>query len=149
MFVNPVQNTARLFLSYLFIVTMPLVMIPVSSHAQTQGREVMENTQYQARASEIYKQLRCVTCAGQSLADSEAEMALSLRALVRQQLRTGATNEEIFAYIQARYGDSVLMRPPMKKSTWVLWLAPLLALLLMIGLSLSLYRKPEKEGDKP
>ena len=109
-------------------------------HAQTRAQEIMPDPALQARAVELYKDLRCISCQGQSLVDSEAEMALSLRALVRQQLRNGSTDKEIRDYITSRYGDSVLMKPPFKSSTFLLWGAPLIILLLACGIAMTIFR---------
>ena len=82
----------------------------------------------EARAQNLYAQLRCVVCESQSVAGSPSEMAAALRAAVREKLAAGETDAAILAYMQSRYGDAVLMKPPVKPSTWLLWLAPFLAL---------------------
>lgn len=86
----------------------------------------------------IASELRCLVCQNQSIADSNAPLAVDLRNQIREQLSQGRSEREIRAYMVERYGDFVLYRPPVKFSTLLLWLGPLL--LLAIGLAL-LYRR--------
>lgn len=84
------------------------------------------------RVVEVSEQLRCLVCQNQSIADSNAELAVDLRNQVVEQVRAGKTNEEIIDYMVDRYGDFVLYNPPFKMSTLVLWLGPVA--LLVVGL---------------
>lgn len=83
----------------------------------------------EARAREISRELRCVVCQNQSIDDSDAPLAADLRAIVRERLTAGDTNEEVMAYIVARYGSFVLLKPPLELQTILLWTAPLLVLI--------------------
>jgi cytochrome c-type biogenesis protein CcmH len=94
--------------------------------------EMLADPALEARARDISKDLRCLVCRNQSIDDSEADLAHDLRVLVRERLKAGDTNEEVVAYIRARYGDFVLLRPPFELSTWLLWGGP--ALVLLLGL---------------
>jgi len=94
--------------------------------------EMLPDPMLEARARDIGKELRCLVCRNQSIDDSEADLAHDLRVLVRERLKAGDSNDEVVAYIRARYGDFVLLRPPFEVSTWLLWGGPLL--LLLIGL---------------
>jgi cytochrome c-type biogenesis protein CcmH len=85
----------------------------------------------QSRATEIAEQLRCLVCQNQTIADSNAELAVDLRRQVREQIAAGRTDREIIDFMTARYGDFVLYRPPFKATTALLWGGP--ALLLVIG----------------
>jgi cytochrome c-type biogenesis protein CcmH len=91
--------------------------------------ERLPNPKLEARAVELQKQLRCLVCQGQSLDESNAPLAADLRRLIRERLATGDTNEEVQRYLVARYGDFVLMKPPLKPDTYILWLGPLVVLL--------------------
>lgn len=82
-----------------------------------------ENT---ARA--LFHELRCVVCAGQSIAESNATLAAQMRDQVRERVAKGESSSEILARFHAAYGDSILMTPPVKQSTLLLWLAPLMLL---------------------
>jgi cytochrome c-type biogenesis protein CcmH len=86
----------------------------------------------EARARDIGKDLRCLVCRNQSIDDSEADLAHDLRVLVRQRLIAGDTNQQVTDYVVSRYGDYVLLKPPFKVNTWLLWGGP--ALVLLIGL---------------
>jgi cytochrome c-type biogenesis protein CcmH len=91
--------------------------------------EVLADAALEARAREISKGLRCLVCQNQSIDDSDAELARDLRVLVRQRLKAGDSDEAVFRFVVDRYGDFVLLKPPMKPVTYVLWFGPLLILL--------------------
>jgi cytochrome c-type biogenesis protein CcmH len=86
----------------------------------------------EARVHKIAVELRCLVCQNQTIADSNAGLAVDLRNQVRDMLRQGKSEKEVLAYMTARYGDFVLYRPPVKESTALLWAGP--ALLLGGGL---------------
>ena len=88
------------------------------------------DAQLDARVHALSQQLRCVVCQNQTRADSQAELAGDLRRQIRGQLRAGAGDEAVKAYLVQRYGDFVLYDPPLKPSTWLLWFGPLLLLAL-------------------
>ena len=92
----------------------------------------------EARAREISRDLRCVVCQNQSIDDSDAPLAADLRAIVRERLTAGDTNEQVTAYVVARYGSFVLLKPPLDLQTILLWSAPLLVL-VPGGLGVALY----------
>jgi cytochrome c-type biogenesis protein CcmH len=85
----------------------------------------------QARAVKLSETLRCLVCQNQTIADSNAELAVDLRRQVREQIAAGKSDDEIITYMTDRYGDFVLYRPPVKATTVLLWGGP--ALLLLIG----------------
>jgi cytochrome c-type biogenesis protein CcmH len=95
-----------------------------------QPDEVLKDPAMEARAREISKELRCLVCQNQSIDDSNAPLARDLRVLVRERLVAGDDNTGVLGYITARYGDYVLLRPPFKASTYVLWIGPVIILLL-------------------
>ena len=90
------------------------------------------------RVAALSQELRCLVCQNQTLADSNAPLALDLRRTIREQLAAGASEEEVIDFMVARYGDFVLYRPPLKASTLLLWAGPFL--LLFAGAFL-LYRR--------
>jgi cytochrome c-type biogenesis protein CcmH len=87
--------------------------------------EMLEDPILEQRARAISKQLRCLVCQNQSIDESDADLARDLRIIVREQLVAGKSNEEVIGFVVARYGDWVLLSPPLKTSTLVLWLGPL------------------------
>ena len=80
----------------------------------------------EAKVMRIASELRCLVCQNQTIADSHAGLAVDLRNQVREMLQRGQSEAEITAYMTARYGDFVLYRPPLKTTTYLLWLGPLL-----------------------
>jgi cytochrome c-type biogenesis protein CcmH len=85
----------------------------------------------EARARTLSQELRCLVCQNQSIDDSNADLAHDLRLLVRERLVAGDTDQQVLTYLTSRYGDYVLLRPPMKPETWLLWFGP--PLLLIVG----------------
>ena len=94
--------------------------------------EVLNDPVLEERARKIYKGLRCVVCQNQSIDDSNANLAIDMRELVRERLLAGDSNADVQDYMVSRYGDFVLLKPPFKTSTYILWFSPL----LIIGLGL-------------
>lgn len=83
------------------------------------------------KARALMAEIRCLVCRGESIADSNADMAGDLRALVRQRIAAGESPRSIRRWLAVRYGDGILLRPPVKPVTWALWATP--ALLLVAG----------------
>ncbi|MFO1160039.1 MAG: cytochrome c-type biogenesis protein [Reyranellaceae bacterium] len=92
--------------------------------------EMLKDPALEARARGIGQALRCVVCQNQSIDDSSAEVARDMRRAVRERLTAGDSDDQAFAYMVARYGDYVLLKPPFKASTLVLWLGGPLLLIL-------------------
>jgi cytochrome c-type biogenesis protein CcmH len=95
------------------------------------GLDKLADPKLEARAVALQKQLRCVVCQGESLDESNAPLAADLRHLIRQMIMNGRTDAEIENYLVARYGDFVLMKPPLEPETYLLWFGPLVV--VMIG----------------
>ena len=94
--------------------------------------KLLSDSILEERAQDLHEKLRCLVCQGQSIAESNAELARDLRMIVREQLFKGYSESEITNYLTERYGDFILMDPPIKVTTYALWFGPLLA--LVIGL---------------
>jgi cytochrome c-type biogenesis protein CcmH len=86
----------------------------------------------EARVMRIAHELRCLVCQNETIAASNADLAVDLRNQVREMLRRGQNEQQIYDYMTARYGDFVLYRPPVKNTTWLLWFGP--PLMLVSGL---------------
>jgi len=82
-----------------------------------------------ARAVQLANELRCLVCQNQSIAESNAELAVDLRRQIREQIAAGRSDDEIVDFMVSRYGDFVLYRPPFKATTLLLWIGPLLLVL--------------------
>lgn len=110
---RPFMFTAAVFALFVFA--------PINSAATDTNSA---DPQTEERAKEIGRALRCVVCQNQSIEESDASLAEDMRRLVRARLASGDSNSEVIAYMQSRYGDFVLLKPPMKPSTYFLWFAP-------------------------
>lgn len=98
--------------------------------AVSDPREQLADPAQEARAVAIGQQLRCLVCQNESIEDSNADLARDLRGVVREHVARGESEATIMAWMQARYGSFVRLRPPFDWGTAVLWLTPLAALLL-------------------
>ena len=113
-----------------------------------QPDEILENREFETRAREISKGLRCLVCQNQSIDDSDAPLARDLRVLVRDRIEMGETDDQVMKYIVDRYGDFVLLSPPLKLSTMVLWAAPTIFLSIgVFGLFRWFRRRPEENWE--
>ena len=93
------------------------------------ANEQLPDRRQEAQARALMEELRCLVCQGQSIADSDAELAGDMRALVRQRIAAGEQPEQVRTWLIQRYGNWVSYRPPVEPVTWPLWAAPLLLLL--------------------
>lgn len=105
--------------------------------------EILADPALEARARALSRELRCLVCQSESIDDSNADLARDLRLLVRRRLLAGDSDKAVLAYIHDRYGDFVLMRPPVTDRTALLWFGPF-GLLVAVGgwLLIRARRKP-------
>jgi len=108
-----------------------LLLAPVAAPA-VEPNEILDDPALEARARDIGKNLRCLVCQNQSIDDSNAALAKDLRVLVRERLVAGDSDDETIDFVVARYGDYVLLKPPFKPVTYLLWFGPLLLLALAL-----------------
>lgn len=94
------------------------------------SEQAFEDPVLQARYQTLIAEVRCLTCQNQSIKDSNAPLANDLREVVREQIAAGRSDQEIYAFLQARYGDFALYRPPLSWRTALLWFSPLILLLI-------------------
>lgn len=106
-----------------------LIALPAAAWAAVD--RPLEDAALEARALRLHQEIRCLVCQGQSIADSNAELAWDLRALVRERIAAGDSDAAVLDYLHSRYGDFVLLEPPVKPATYALWFGP--PLLLVIG----------------
>ena len=99
----------------------------------------------EARVMAVATELRCLVCQNQTLADSNAPLAVDLRDQIREQMQQGASERDIVDYMVARYGDFVRYRPPLKATTVLLWAGP--ALLMLAGFAALYYRLRRRRGE--
>ena len=110
--------------------------------------EMLKDPALEARARDIGRSLRCVVCQNQAIDDSNAEVAHDMRRAVRERLSAGDSDQKVYGFMVARYGDYVLLKPPFKAGTLVLWLgAPLV--LLIAGTALLLAARRQRPAAVP
>ena len=85
-----------------------------------------KNQEQELRARNISKNIRCMVCQNQSIDESNAPLAKDLRILIREKIKAGKNNEEIYKFLTDRYGDFILLKPPFKLNTFALWFLPLI-----------------------
>lgn len=127
-----------------------VVLVPVlasNSALAVNPDEMLSNPTLEQRAREISKELRCLVCQNQSIDDSDAELARDLRVLVRERLVAGDDNQEVIDYIVARYGDYVLLNPPLKPETYILWASPVVLVVLALLAVFAFYRRKKRDGS--
>jgi cytochrome c-type biogenesis protein CcmH len=113
-----------------------------------QPDEIMADQKLEARARALSAQLRCMVCQNESVDESGADLARDLRLLVRERLKAGDTDEQIRLFLVQRYGDFILLKPPVKPETWLLWSAPFL-ILLMGGIFILVARRRLSGQESP
>ncbi len=122
-----------------------MVFLSFSPALAVEPSEVLGDPALEERAREVSKGLRCVVCQNQSIDDSNAELARDMRILVRERIVAGDTNQQVLDYMVSRYGDFVLLKPPLKTATYALWFGP--ALIVGIGiLALFFFYRRKEDG---
>jgi len=107
--------------------------------------EPLSDSAQEARAKGLFYEIRCVVCQSEAIADSPAEVARDMRRVVREHISNGQSDEQIKSDLAKEYGDVILMNPPLKQSTIVLWFAPWLALVFGGYLVFSLFKRTKKQ----
>lgn len=111
--------------------------------------EMLKDPALENRAEKLGKELRCLVCQSESIEDSNADLAKDLRIIVREQIQAGASDEQVKKFVVDRYGDYVLLKPPFKASTLVLWVGPFAFLVLGLGAAWAFYRRRGVSGAPP
>jgi cytochrome c-type biogenesis protein CcmH len=112
-----------------------------------QPDEVMKDRALETRARALSGELRCLVCQNESIDDSEAPLARDIRILIRERIGKGESNDAVRAYLVSRYGDFILLRPPFKPETLLLWLSPLFT--LGLGVAAALYARRRAPSVTP
>lgn len=119
------------------------LLAPFAAHA-VQPDEVLPDPKMEQRARDISTGLRCMVCQNQNIDDSDAPLAKDLRLLVRDRLKQGDSDQQVRDYLVSRYGDFVLLNPPFKLDTLILWATPIIVLLIAGGSVFARTRAPKK-----
>jgi cytochrome c-type biogenesis protein CcmH len=110
----------------------------------------LADPEHEQRARDLSHEIRCVVCQSQSVADSDADIAKDVRAIIREQIAAGKSDQEIRDFLVARYGDFVLFDPPFKASTYALWIGPFVILVLAgIGVAIFFRRRAQEPAQVP
>ena len=135
-----------------FILTKILIIIVVICLTQffskncfaVEPDEILQDQKLELRARDISKNIRCMICQNQSIDESNAPLAKDLRILIRNKIKEGNSNEEIYIFLTDRYGDFILLKPPFKSNTLVLWFLPFIFFIIGILIVYS-HNKKSKE----
>lgn len=119
-----------------------LLLMPLA-HAE-QAVIAKDDPVLEKRVMDLSAHLRCLVCQNQTIADSNAELAVDLKNQVREKLRQGQSEQEILDYMVNRYGEFVLFSPLVKSTTWLLWFGPLLLLIVGLGVLFVVLRQRRK-----
>ena len=103
--------------------------------------EPLADSALEARARALHAELRCMVCQGQSIADSNAPLAQDMRAIVRERIAAGASDDAVRGFLTDRYGDYVLLDPPVKPETYALWFGPAAVLVAGAAIAFALVRR--------
>ena len=129
-----------------FIISLFICLIQFfSSNSYTvEPNEILENQKQEFRARNISKNIRCMVCQNQSIDESNAPLAKDLRILIRNKIKDGKKDEEIYKFLTDRYGDFILLKPSFKLNTLALWLLPFIFVLIGIFIVFSHNKKSKK-----
>ena len=131
-----------------FVIVFCLAILSAGYASAAPSPDALPNPQQEARAVALQKELRCVVCQGESLDESGAPLAADLRRLIRARIVAGDSDEAVKHYLIARYGDFILMKPPLATDTYLLWFGPLGILALGGGIvALTVFRARRKAAD--
>lgn len=139
--------SVRLIRVTVFAALCAMTFITIGPVLAMRPGEILADPKLEQRARAIGQELRCLVCQNESIDDSDADLAHDLRVLVRQRLQAGDSDEQVKAYIVARYGNYVLLKPPFFAETYLLWLGPLLFLLAAAGTAAIFYKRTTALGD--
>lgn len=129
---------------FALFLAMPLAAqnsLPASPYANQQ----LADPQKEAKARALMDELRCLKCQSQSIADSDAPMAGDMRSQVRERIAAGDTPEQVRGWLVERYGDWVTYKPPVNATTWPLWIAPIVLIIVASWLARGRFRRRKDE----
>ena len=116
----------------LIIITISLSQLISNFSFTVEPDEILKSPKYELRARNISKNIRCMVCQNQSIDESNAPLAKDLRILIRDKIKEGYKDEDIYKFLTDRYGDFILLKPPLNSKNLILWFLPFLFLILGI-----------------
>ena len=126
---------------FIIIITICVTQFFLGNSFAVEPDEILKDQKQEFRARDISKNIRCMICQNQSIDESNAPLAKDLRILIRNKIKEGNNNEEIYKFLTDRYGDFILLKPPLKLSTLVLWFLPFIFFIIGIFVILSHNKK--------
>ena len=116
----------------IFLIFASIILIQFYSNDtySLEPEEILKNTKQELRARTISKNIRCMICQNQSIDESDAPLAMDLRILIRNKIKSGKNDKEIYKFLTDRYGDFILLKPPLKLNTLALWFLPFIFLII-------------------
>ena len=130
--------------TFIIIISICLIQLFSDNSFTVEPEEVLENQKQELRARNISKNIRCMICQNQSIDESNAPLAKDLRILIRNKIKEGKNDKEIYIFLTDRYGDFILLKPPLKSSTLALWLLPFIFLIIGFFIVFHHNKKSEK-----
>jgi len=130
--------------TFIIIISISLIHFFSNNSFTVEPDEILKNSKQELRARNISKNIRCMVCQNQSIDESSAPLAKDLRILIRNQIKEGKKNKEIYKFLTDRYGDFILLKPPLKLSTLALWILPFVFLAIGIFIVFSYNKKSKK-----
>ena len=136
------KNSFLTTIFILFFVVCSIQFFSVDSYG-VDPEEILQDQKQELRARNISKNIRCMICQNQSIDESNAPLAKDLRILIRNKIKEGKNNEEIYKFLTYRYGDFILLKPPIKFSTLALWVLPFI--FFTIGIFIVFYHNKKSK----
>ena len=129
-----INNTNSLILTRILIMSLAFFIIQFFLNVSyaVEPDEILKKQEYELRARNISKNIRCMICQNQSIDESNAPLAKDLRILIRNKIKEGSNDKEIYKFLTDRYGDFILLKPPLKLSTLSLWFLPFIFFIIGI-----------------
>ena len=118
------------------------LVIDIDPSFTVEPNEIISNPIYENRARDLSKGIRCLVCQNQSIDDSDSDLAKDLRRIIRKKIIQGDTDDEIKQYLVDKYGNFILMKPPLYQDTYILWISPLL--LMLVGITIMYFTLKRK-----
>ena len=118
------------------------LVIDIDPSFSVEPNEIISNPIYENRARDLSKGIRCLVCQNQSIDDSDSDLAKDLRRIIRKKIIQGDTDNEITQYLVDKYGNFILMKPPLYQDTYILWISPLL--LMLVGITIMYFTLKKK-----
>ena len=126
------DKNSLLVKTIIIIVSIGFIQFFSNNSFSVEPDEILHNQKQELRARNISKNIRCMVCQNQSIDESSAPLAKDLRILIRNKIKDGKKDEEIYKFLTDRYGDFILLKPPFKLNTLTLWLLPFIFVLIGI-----------------